>query len=286
MLLGIDHLVLAAEDPDAAAAELEAKLGIAATGGGRHESMGTFNRLIWLGDAYLELIGVFDRSLARESWLGRPVLAAFDEGRTFVTWAIAVDDLDGALRWGPPDSGLDGPIDGQRRRTDERVVRWRLVHPAVPTPTQPIVIEHDRTAAEWTPDERAARAEERHPLGGRVRLAGIEVATSSPAVAAGALRRSLATAVEPAGRNAVRVRIAAHEVRFIVERPRGTAGIDLLADVPLRTRAVRLGDCDIRLRGAAVEVVPDPVPDEAPDVPSSVGADAGASRHPEDPRGV
>jgi hypothetical protein len=61
VLLGIDHVALATEDPDAAAAELETKLGLAATGCGRHPAVGTYNRLFWLGDAYLELIGVFYR---------------------------------------------------------------------------------------------------------------------------------------------------------------------------------------------------------------------------------
>ena len=256
MLLGIDHLVLATDDPDASAAELETKLGLAATGDGRHPALGTFNRLVWLGDAYLELIGVFDRSLAERSWLGRPVIEALDAGRGLVTWAIAVEDLDVALRWGPPDSGLEGPVDGMRERQDGRVVRWRLAHPVEPTPTEPFLIEHDRTAAEWTPEERAARAEDVHPIGGRVRLVGVEVVTPSPALAAGRLRRLIAATVEPAGRAAVRVRLAAHEVRLVVERPRGAAGIDLLADVPLRTRVARIGDCDIRLRGVPVAAVP------------------------------
>ena len=74
MLLGIDHVVLAADDPEAAAAELETRLGLVASGGGRHEALGTFNWLVWLGDAYLELLGVFDRELAAGSWLGRPAL--------------------------------------------------------------------------------------------------------------------------------------------------------------------------------------------------------------------
>ena len=36
MRLGIDHLVIAVPDPDAAAALLEAAIGLAVTGGGRH----------------------------------------------------------------------------------------------------------------------------------------------------------------------------------------------------------------------------------------------------------
>ncbi|MEO5940053.1 MAG: VOC family protein [Candidatus Limnocylindrales bacterium] len=253
MLLGIDHIVLAAEDPDATAAELEAGLGLAATGGGRHDGLGTFNRLIWLGDAYLELVGVFDRDLAEQSWLGRPVLDSLAGGGGLVTWAIAVDDMAGALRWSPPDGGLSGPFDGERLRPDGRFVRWRLARPEAVSATAPFLIEHDATGAEWTPDERVARADERHPLGGRVRLAGVELATSSPAVAAGRLRRLLAAAVEPAGRGAVRVRFADHQARFVPVRPRGSTLVDVVADVPLRTRVAWVGDCAIRLRGTAGE---------------------------------
>ena len=252
MLVGIDHVVLATEDPDATAAALEARLGLAATGGGRHDALGTFNRLVWLGDAYLELVGVFDPDVAGRSWLGRPVLAALERGGGLVTWAIAVDDLDDALRWGPPDGGLTGPLDGERRRPDGREVRWRFARPEGLSPTAPFLIEHDLAAAEWTPLERAARADEQHPFGGRARLVGLEVQVESPARAAGRLRSLLAAAAEPAGRGAVRIRLGDHEVRFVDSRPTPAAAvIDVVGDVPLRTRVTRVGDCDVRLRGWA-----------------------------------
>ena len=266
MLVGIDHVVVATEDPDAMAAAVEAKLGLAATGGGRHDAMGTFNRLIWLGDAYLELIGVFDTGLASTSWLGRPVLDALARGGGLVTWAIAVDDLDGALRWAPQDGRLAGPQNGERRRPDGRTVRWRLAHPDEPTPTMPFLIEHDATAAEWSTEERRARADERHPVGGRGRLVGLEVVTPSPAVAAGTLRKLLAASAEPAGRAAVRVRLGPHDVRFVTARPGNPAVVDVVVDVPIRTRVARSGDCDIRLRGVAREPVDEPHPDDSPSV--------------------
>ena len=119
MLIGIDHIVLAVDDPDATAAALEAEIGLTSGGGGRHEALGTFNRLVWLGDSYLELIGVFDRDLASRGWLGPSVLAALERGGGLATWAIAVDDLESQLRWAP-DGGLAGPIDGERRRDGGR----------------------------------------------------------------------------------------------------------------------------------------------------------------------
>jgi hypothetical protein len=262
MLLGVDHVVLACLDPDATAAELESRLGLAATGGGRHDALGTWNRLVWLGDSYLELIGVTDPDLAGQSWLGRPVLAALERGGGLVTWAVAVDDLAETLRWTPPDAGLAGPLEGERQRPDNRVVRWRLAHPAELSPTAPFLIEHDRAAAEWTDGERAARADEVHPIGGRARLAGLEVVAASPAGAAGRLRSLLAASVEPLGRAGVRARIGAQEIRLVASRPGAAAVVDLVVDVPVRTRVARVGDCDIRVRGT-------PTPAGAPPQPES-----------------
>ncbi len=263
MLLGIDHVVLATADPDAAAADLEQRLGLAGSHGGRHPALGTVNRLIWLGDAYLELVGVFDAELASRSWLGRPVLASLERGGGLVTWAIAVSDLDGALRWAPPDAGLGGPFDGERERDDGRVVRWRLARPESVTPTAPFLIEHDVTAAEWTPAEREARRAERHPLGGVARLAGVEIKAASPAVAAGRIRRLLAATVEPAGRDAVRVRLGAQEARFVRSRPRSPALVEVVADVPLRTKVARIGDAEIRVRGLPAALAADPQPEDS-----------------------
>ena len=81
----IDQIVIACSDPDAAADEIQARLGLRATGAGRRTAVGTFNRLIWLGDTFIELIGVEARKLAEASWIGRPVLAAADAGGGFAT---------------------------------------------------------------------------------------------------------------------------------------------------------------------------------------------------------
>ncbi len=161
MLTGIDHLVIAVADPDAAASELGDRLGLAPGGGGRHERLGTFNRLIWLGDTYLELIGVFDPDLAAASWVGAPTLRALQSGGGLATWAIASDDLDadvGRLRAGG--STIAEPVAGERRRPDGGVVRWRLSAPPTLGPElPPFLIEHDPTGAEWTPEDRASRGE-------------------------------------------------------------------------------------------------------------------------------
>src|SRR3974390_2519157 len=126
-ILGIDHLVIGVRDPDGAAADLERELGLAFTGGGRHAMAGTWNRLAFLGDAYLELIGVEDRGrvLANPDFaVGRAALAVLDAGsQGLVTWAVAVDDCAAEVsrlqRGGSP---VGDPVHGSRIRPDGETV--------------------------------------------------------------------------------------------------------------------------------------------------------------------
>jgi Glyoxalase-like domain len=173
MFLGIDHLVIAVPDPDGAADALSAELGLRPAGGGRHEALGTFNRLVWLGDTYLELIGVFDDKLAREAWVGRPTLAVLRSGpgMGLATWAIASDDIDAdldRLKTGRSDIGFAQA--GQRLRPDGRLVTWRLAAPAsLGHSDPPFLIQHDPESAEWTAEDRAGRATD------RARLVALEI---------------------------------------------------------------------------------------------------------------
>jgi hypothetical protein len=276
VLLGIDHLVIAVDDPDAAAAVLEAELGIEASDGGRHEALGTFNRLVWLGDSYLELVGVFDRRLAERGWLGRPVLDALERGGGLATWAIAVDDLDGQLRWVPPDAGLAGPLEGERLRPDGRTVRWRLAHPAVLSSTAPFLIEHDTTGAEWTPAERAERAAQQHPIGRPVRLASLDIETAAAPRAAARLRSLVAATVAPDRRGVVRVPIGDQAVRFVTPREEGDppSVVELVTDAPIhRRRTARIGDTELRVRRAAPHAGPLATPRALPENPGAVRGD-------------
>ena len=132
--LGIDHLVIAVADPDAASAELEAKLGLAPGGGGRHDRLGTFNRLVSLGDTYLELIGVFDRAAAASSWIGADAVrqpATTPTSTAYAPrWSSGMSSDRDAER---PRHGLDrGPRRGRRASRNRR---------RVPPPARHVVVE-------------------------------------------------------------------------------------------------------------------------------------------------
>ncbi|HSG84988.1 MAG TPA: VOC family protein [Candidatus Limnocylindrales bacterium] len=249
MIRGIDHLVIAVADPDAAAAELEAAVGLRAAGGGRHESMGTYNRLIWLGDAYVELIGVFDAALAEASWVGRPTLRALGQGGGLATYALASDDLSADVaRLRAAGSRLEGPFPGERIRPDGRVVRWLLAAPPTLGPTEPaFLIEHDGAAAEWSEAERVARAGEHHPVGGPVRLERLEIPVPAVHPAVMAQLRTLGLQFRPslAGRGARDTSIGGQILRL---RPGGPP--DAVPAVHLRVLAAA--------DPARVAAVPDP----------------------------
>ena len=90
----IDHVIWATTDLDAAAERLERSHGLRAGGGGRHDGMGTHNRIVPLGGGYLELLAVADAEEAAGSALGRAVterLAAVGDG--LMGWAVSTEDV-------------------------------------------------------------------------------------------------------------------------------------------------------------------------------------------------
>jgi hypothetical protein len=91
----IDHVIYATADLDAAAARVEEALGVAAVPGGRHEGLGTHNRIVPLGGGYLELLAVADRAEAERSALGAAVLERITTtGDGLMSWAVAVDAVE------------------------------------------------------------------------------------------------------------------------------------------------------------------------------------------------
>jgi len=100
----LDHLVIAATSLAEGCAWVEARLGVASPGGGRHGAMGTHNALWGLGESYLEVIAVDPEGArpARPRWFGfddPAVQARLAQGPCLITWAVSTDDL-GAIR--PP----------------------------------------------------------------------------------------------------------------------------------------------------------------------------------------
>ena len=197
MIRGIDHLVIACADPDAAAGELESTVGITCGGGGRHAGRGTWNRLAWLSDgSYLELIGVDDAELAAQDPVGAATVRWLAEhGEGLATYALRVDDLEGtAAGLRAAGSSLGPVVYGSRARDDGELVEWWTAFGDAPlSPTAPpFLVEHAYVGAEWGHEALAERARFSHPLGSPVLLARLDLAAAEPASVAADLHEALA----------------------------------------------------------------------------------------------
>lgn len=95
----LDHLIVACKDLDQGAAWLAARLGVEPQPGGKHDFMGTHNRLLRVGArCYLELIAIDPAAPApaRPRWfdLDAPELQArFAQSPVLLTWAVRTDRI-------------------------------------------------------------------------------------------------------------------------------------------------------------------------------------------------
>jgi hypothetical protein len=130
MVTQLDHLVVAARTLGEGIAWCEATLGIVPTAGGRHDFMGTHNRVFNVSTAawplvYLEIIAIAPAAPApgRPRWFA---LDTFDGPPRLLHWVARCDDVDaarrGALDAGQPDPGR--VIDAARGE-----LRWRITVP-------------------------------------------------------------------------------------------------------------------------------------------------------------
>lgn len=246
MLIGIDHVIIAVRDLDAAAAAVEGELGLRVAEGGRHEAHGTHNRLVWLGDAYIELMAVFDRQLAAASPWGRRALEVSAGGDGLLGLALASDDAVGdAARLRAMGSAIGAPVDGQRVRPDGERVRWRMaaLEGGVDGLGETFLIEHDLRAAEWRPTDREARAAAVHPLGSPARLLRVEVPLPAVRATTQLLLRQLGLQFRPslAGAGARETSIGPHGLRLVEARAGSRPSVVLRAG--RHERAVELLGC-------------------------------------------
>jgi hypothetical protein len=120
-VLRLDHVVYAVPDLDEAAVRFRKEFGLDSTEGGWHERWGTGNRIVPLGDQYLELVDAVDKPTAAETAFGRGVLERAAGGGGWFTIAAVADDLDAVA------SRLGIEVgSGSRTRPDGQTVRWRM----------------------------------------------------------------------------------------------------------------------------------------------------------------
>jgi hypothetical protein len=138
VLLELDHVLLAVSDLDVGAAEAEARYGLASFEGGRHPGWGTANRIVPLGDTYLELVSVVDAAEAAASAFGRWISSAAAPHLRPLGWAVRTDALETVAR-----RLRLTPQCGSRLTSDGQRLSWRVagIEQAAKEPSLPFFIE-------------------------------------------------------------------------------------------------------------------------------------------------
>lgn len=173
MEIRFDHLVLAARTLEEGVAWVERRLGVTVGPGGKHDVMGTHNRLLALGPGrFLEVIAIDPDAPAplQPRWfeLDSPAMhARLAQGPAFIHWVARTDDIEaavaavyeeppeilalsrGAFRW-----KIGVPADGSLPRGGiaPTLIQWFAQHPTEVLPQsgcrlESLVLRHpDATA--------------------------------------------------------------------------------------------------------------------------------------------
>jgi hypothetical protein len=155
MTLELDHVIVCVADVDSAADLFEERFGVEAVGGGRHEGHGTENRIIPLGESYVELLAVSDDEEAASSPFGRWA-AEQTHGADAKAVCLRTDDLDMVCaRLGLEASPMS------RVTPAGQILEWRIagLEQALPQ-VMPFFIQWD-----VPPGSHPGRATAAHPAG-------------------------------------------------------------------------------------------------------------------------
>lgn len=121
-MLRFDHVAVSARTLEEGVAWVKSALGVALAGGGKHPMMATHNRLLGLGDLYLEVIAIDPEAAppAHPRWFD---LDRFAGAPRLTNWVARTDDIDAALAASPHGAGVPVTL----ARGD---YRWKMAVPA------------------------------------------------------------------------------------------------------------------------------------------------------------
>lgn len=120
-MLTFDHIAISASTLQDGVDWVEAALGVTMAGGGKHPLMGTHNRLLGLGDLYLEVIAVDPEAAppAHPRWFD---LDRFTGPPRLTNWVARSDDMAADLATAPAGTGI--PLSLSRGD-----YRWKMAVP-------------------------------------------------------------------------------------------------------------------------------------------------------------
>lgn len=118
----LDHLAISSTTLAEGTAAIEDALGVALAQGGKHAHMGTWNRLLGMGDIYLEVIAI-DPAAPGPKWPRWFDLDAFSGPPRLTNWIASCTDIHAEIARGP--TGVGQPVALERGD-----LRWQMAIPA------------------------------------------------------------------------------------------------------------------------------------------------------------
>jgi len=163
MLTALDHIIIGVHDLAQATNTFDQMLGLAVSGGGIHPTGGTANRIIVIGDTYIELIAVRAPAEAQQSMLAR-----LAKGEGYLNFVLASNDIQAdSAAIAARGNTLLGPKAGELRSADGRSRAWTRADIERPDLTQhyPFLIQHDSVGEERRNRLAGWTTPPSHPLG-------------------------------------------------------------------------------------------------------------------------
>jgi hypothetical protein len=122
MMLIFDHIAVSAMTLEEGVAAVEQALGLPLAGGGQHPHMSTHNRLMGVGDVFLEVIAI-DPNAPKPDWPRWFDLDNFTGPPRLTNWVACTTDLTAAVAAAP--QGIGVPVALSRGN-----YRWQMAVPA------------------------------------------------------------------------------------------------------------------------------------------------------------
>ncbi len=176
MLTGLDHIIIGVNDLEQAVHVFSQNLGLAVSGGGVHPSGGTANRIIVIGDTYIELITVNKPEEAQQSMLDR-----LARGEGYLNFVLSSNDIVADVE-AIAQRGIHiiGPAPGQLQSSGGRARSWSRADIERRDLTQhyPFLIQHDSSGEERRFKLAGWTTPPAHPLGA-VKVLSTTIAVAS-----------------------------------------------------------------------------------------------------------
>lgn len=165
MSLQPDHLVICVADLSEASVEFVDRFGLGSVSGGRHPGHGTENRIVPLGDSYLELVAVVDASEAASSQFGSWALSKAAGPIGVDAICLRTDDIVATTQR----LGIEG-VAMSRSKPDGSTLAWRVAG------IDEMIAEGLPFFIEWdAPEESLPGRDPIHHQAGSVGLVSVEV---------------------------------------------------------------------------------------------------------------